>query len=142
MAPIRGIYFIRSKDGYGFFNAHTSEDPMIETLEDLINRAPEAGPMLSAGPGPDEYYLINVSDTGPERVSPGLIQRLRGLGIFYVYAGNLEFNSMARRLLQDMREGGARLEENGFRFRVEESKRLYQIEHLSDWNELQIGFPS
>ncbi len=47
---------------------------------------------------------------------------------------------MARRFLQDMREGGARLEEKGFRFRVEESKRLYQIEHLSDWNELQIGF--
>ncbi len=113
---------------------------MIDTLEDLILRAPEPGPMLSPGAVPDEYYLINIPDAGPERVSAALVQRLRELGIFYIYAGNLEFNSMARRLLQDMREGGARLEEKGFRFRVEESKRLYQIEHLSDWNELQIGF--
>lgn len=39
-----------------------------------------------------------------------------------------------------MREGGARLEEKGFRFRVEESKRLYRIERNSDWSELQMGF--
>lgn len=113
---------------------------MIETLEDLMNRAPEAGPMLSIGAGAEEYYLVNGEGAGPERVSAGLVERLRRLGIFYIYAGNLEFNSMAMRLLQDMREGGARLEEKGFRFRVEESKRLYQMEHLSDWNELQMGF--
>jgi hypothetical protein len=114
---------------------------MIDTLEDLINRAPEAGPMLSVGARPDEFYLLNGAGPSPERVSAGLVERLRRLGIFYFYAGNLEFNSMAMRLLRDMREGGARLEENGFRFRVEESKRLYQLEHLSDWNELQMGFP-
>jgi hypothetical protein len=132
----------------GFIETYTSEDLMIETLEDLINRAPETGPKLSIGAGPDEFYLIgpdefyllNGLQSGSERVSPDLVQRLRELGIFYLYAGNLEFNSMAMRLLQDMREGGAPLEEKGFRFRVEESKRLYQIEHLSDWNELQMGF--
>jgi hypothetical protein len=113
---------------------------MIENLEELMDRSSEAGPMLSMGTEPEEYYLINGDGSESERVSAALVDRLKALGIFYVYAGTLEFNSMARRLLQDMREGGARLEENGFRFRVEESKRIYQIEHLSDWNELQMGF--
>lgn len=113
---------------------------MIENLEELMDRSPETGPMLTMGTGPEEYYLINGNGLESERVSAVLVERLKALGIFYVYAGTLEFNAMASRILQDMREGGAALDENGFRFRVEESKRLYQIEHLSDWSELQMGF--
>lgn len=114
---------------------------MIETLEELMESSPEAGPMLSAGTGPEEYYLVNGPADDPERVSAGLVERLKRLGIFYIYAGTLEFNSMASRVLRDMREGGVPMDEAGFHARVEESKRLYQNEHGWDWPEPELELP-
>jgi hypothetical protein len=97
--------------------------------------------MLSMGDAPEEYFLINGPAPEPEPVSPRLVERLKSLGIFYIYAGTLEFNAMASRILRDMRDGGARLEEDGFRYRVEESKRLYQSEHLDLWPEPELDLP-
>ena len=114
---------------------------MIKTLEELMDRSPEKGPMLSMGTEPEEYYLINGSGPESESVSADLVDRLKALGIFYVYAGTLEFNAMASRLLQDIREGGAVLEEEGFRRRVEESKRLYHGEHPDLWPEAEMDLP-
>ena len=114
---------------------------MIKSLEELMDRSPERGPMLSMGTEPDEYYLMIGSGPESERVSPDLVERLKALGIFYIYAGTLEFNAMASRILQDMREGGAVLDENGFRARVEESKRLYHGEHPDYWPEPEMDLP-
>lgn len=113
----------------------------IKSLEELMDRSPEKGPMLSMGTEPEEYYLINGSGPEPERVSADLVERLKALGIFYVYAGTLEFNAMASRILQDMRDGGAVLEEDGFSARVEESKRLYHGEHPDLWPEPELDLP-
>jgi hypothetical protein len=114
---------------------------MIDRLEELLGKSPPAGPMLSMGAVPEEYFLINGSAREPEPVSPALVGKLKSLGIFYVYAGKLEFNAMASRILQDMREGGAALEEEGFRARVEEGKRLYHNEHLEFWPEPEMDLP-
>jgi hypothetical protein len=97
--------------------------------------------MLSMGAEPEEYYLMNGDGLESERVSADLVDRLRLIGIFYIYAGTLEFNAMASRILQDMREGGAVIDEAGFHERVEESKRLYHGEHPDFWPEAEMDFP-
>jgi hypothetical protein len=114
---------------------------MIASLEDLLACSPASGPRFSLGMGPDEYYLVNGNDSEPETVASGLVVRLKRYGILYVYAGALEFNSMALRVLRDMREGGVPLEEEAFRFRVEESKRLYRREHLEELPETELEIP-
>jgi len=114
---------------------------MINSLEELMDRSPEMGPVLSMGTEPEEYYLMNGDGVESERVSADLVERLRSIGIFYIYAGTLEFNAIASRILQDMRDGGAAIDEEGFHARVEESKRLYHGEHPDFWPEAEMDFP-
>lgn len=114
---------------------------MIETLEELMEHSPASGPRLALGAGQREYFLVGADASEPREVSAELVDRLKRLGILYMYAGMLAFNAMALRLLCDMREGGAPLDEEGFRFRVEESKRLYRYDHLEDWPEPELDLP-
>lgn len=114
---------------------------MITSLYELVDHCRETGPTLAPGTGPDEYYLTNAWTSEPEPVSADLIGRLRELGVLHPYGGIIGFNATALRLLRDMREGGAPLEEAGFRARMEEAMRFCPGCRSEEWPEPEFHRP-
>src|SRR6187549_3801827 len=80
------------------------------------------------------YLLGDASGSPKQSIDSGLTKRLERLGILYVYAGVLEINPMAMRVLEEIRNDGKLVSEEVFRSEIDKSKTLY--------NQELSGFPN
>jgi hypothetical protein len=99
---------------------------MIDSILKFLNAYDLDGNAVIAFDFEEGRYLLgDSSGSSKQSIDSGLTKRLERLGVLYVYAGGLEINPMAMRVLEEMRNDGKLVSEEGFRAEIEKSKDLY-----------------